>query len=158
MDATMRGGTAQCRFIRESMDVNVAGVGIHVAAAIEARLQTFQPQDAMGDGQTRCALPSQADGFAVAKHGADGMARANLFGDAMQAQRSHVRISELAGAKSRSRDVVSVIQFVSRKFSLVILRPSIFKQPHHLAGHIHDEDEPCGPDVVAATGEWEWVW
>src|SRR5437867_11576808 len=73
MDAAVRGGTAQSGFVAIAMDVDIAIEGVHIPAAVRARLQAFQPKDAMHNRSIRQPLPGQTDWFATAKDRADGM-------------------------------------------------------------------------------------
>lgn len=61
MDAAVGIGTAQGGFVASAVNVDVTPEGIHVTAAIEARLQSLQPEDAVGDGRPGQAAPSVAD-------------------------------------------------------------------------------------------------
>ena len=79
-------GPAEGRFVAEAVDVNVTPKGIHLAASIEARLQTFQPQDAVDDGRIRVSVPLQSNWLSTSEDCADERAAANFPGNAMEAQ------------------------------------------------------------------------
>jgi hypothetical protein len=99
MDATERGRRAEGLLIAEAVDVNVARVRVHIATAIEAFLQSFEPQDARGDGFQRQTVAQVADDFPAFEDSSRLAARADLFRDAMQAERGPVRTSNLADAE-----------------------------------------------------------
>ena len=76
MDATAGGWTANRRFVTGAVDVNVTRVRIHVAAAIEAGFESFQPKDAHGDfGVRKFRLRRVADDFARLENRARRFAR-----------------------------------------------------------------------------------
>ena len=88
---------------RRAVDVNVARVRIHVAAAIEAGFETFQPQDARGDFCVRkFRLRRVADDFARFENRSRRFARADFFRNAMQSERRAIRAFRLPDAKTRS--------------------------------------------------------
>ena len=74
--------------IRRAVNVNVAVVRIHFAAAIEARFETFEPQNARGDFAVRkFRLRRVTDDFARLENRSRRFARADFFRDAMQPKR-----------------------------------------------------------------------
>ena len=83
----------------EAVDVNVAGEGVHVAAAVEAGVEAVEPHDTRGDGLHGEAVVEMADGFAGFEDGAGWRAVAMLLGDAVQPERRAVRASDLADTK-----------------------------------------------------------
>src|SRR5262245_36180226 len=78
VNAAVRLRTPQSGFITETVDVNVAAVGIDIAATIEAWFQTFQPQDAMHNRSRSMALPGKPGDAPAAKDRSDGLAGADL--------------------------------------------------------------------------------
>jgi len=75
---------AGARLVRNSVDVNVTRVRIHIAALIQAWLKPFQPENARGDfGVGKLRLRRVADGFTRFEDSTRGRARTDLFGDAM---------------------------------------------------------------------------
>ena len=103
MDAAVRRGLADGFLIRRAVDVNVARVRIHVAAAIEAGFETFQPQDARGDlGVRQFRLRRVADDPARFENRSRHDARADFFRDAMQSKRRAVRAFRLPDAETGS--------------------------------------------------------
>ena len=101
MDAAVGGGATEAGLVSEAVDVDVAGEGVHVAAAVEAGVEAVEPQDARGDGLQRQAVAQVADGLAGFEDGARLRTRAVLLRDTMQAQRCAVRGSDLADAELR---------------------------------------------------------
>jgi len=87
MDAAARRGLANRRLVAGAVNVNVARMRIHVAAAVEAGFESFQPENARGDFGVRHPLPSVADGLAALENRSHRPAAANLFHNAMQSER-----------------------------------------------------------------------
>ena len=80
MDAAVRRRLADGFLIRRAVDVNVARVRIHTAAAIKAGFETFQPQDARGDlGVRQFRLRRVADDLARFENRSRRLARADFF-------------------------------------------------------------------------------
>lgn len=96
----MRGRFADARLIRRAVDVNVTGVGIHVAAAVEAGFETFQPQNTRGDFGVRHSPPGIANRPATLENCSDRPAAADFFHDAMQSERRALRAFRLPDAES----------------------------------------------------------
>src|SRR6185437_16747185 len=85
-----------------AVDVNIALVRIHIAAAIDAGFQAFEPQDARGDfGIGEFRLRDVADDFARLENSSGRFARANFFSNAMQSQWRAIRAFLLPDAKAR---------------------------------------------------------
>ena len=103
MDATARRGFANRRLVADAVEVNVAGMRIHVAATVEAGFESFQPQDAGGDFGFRHPLPGVADWLAALENRPYRPAASNFFHDPMQSQRRTVRTGDLADAKAGRR-------------------------------------------------------
>ena len=61
MDAAVGVRAPQRCFVAGAVDVNIARVRINVAAAVKARLQPFQPQNAVRNGSQRLPLPCETD-------------------------------------------------------------------------------------------------
>ena len=53
MNAAMGDSPAQPHLVGYAVNINIAGVGIHVIPAIEPRLQALEPKDAMDNGCLR---------------------------------------------------------------------------------------------------------
>src|SRR5471032_801044 len=107
MDATVRRRLADGFLVRRAVDVNVTRVRIHVDAAIEsfvqARFETFEPQDARGDlGVRKFRLRRVADDLARFENRSRPLARADFFRDAMQSERRAIRAFRLPDAETRS--------------------------------------------------------
>ena len=103
MDAAARHRPANRRLVAGAVNVNVARVRIDVAAAVEPRFESFQPQNARGDFCVRHPLPGITDGLAPLEHRSHRPAATNFFHDAMQSERRAVRAGGLADAKAGSR-------------------------------------------------------
>src|ERR1700743_3634989 len=95
-------GLADSGLIASAVNINIARVRIHVAAAIESRLKAIQPKDARGDFCIGNAFPCVADGLACFKHRPRRPAISDFFRDTMQAKRRAVRAFLLADAKTGS--------------------------------------------------------
>src|SRR5271156_179617 len=103
MDAAVRSRFADGFLVRRAVDVDVARVRIHVAAAIEAGFETFEPQDARGDLGVRKFRPRRmADDLARFENRSRRFARADFFRDAMQSERRALRAFHLPDAETRS--------------------------------------------------------
>ena len=102
MDAAARHRPANRRLVAGAVNVNVARVRIDVAAAVEPRFESFQPQNARGDFCVRHPLPGITDGLAPLEHRSHRPAATNFFHDAMQSERRAVRAGGLADAKAGS--------------------------------------------------------
>jgi hypothetical protein len=78
-------------------------VRIHVAAAIEAGFETFQPQDARGDfGVRKFRLRRVADDLARFENRSRWRARADFLRDTVQSERRAIRAFLLPDAEPRS--------------------------------------------------------
>jgi hypothetical protein len=82
------------------VNVNVTAERIYFSASIQARLQTFQPQDAMYDGRIGQALPGEPHRLSPAKYRSHGIASAHFACDAMQPKRGLLRIHHLPDPKA----------------------------------------------------------
>ena len=102
MDATVRRGTANRRLVAGAVNVNVARMGIHVAATVEAGFESFQPENARGDFRVRHPPPGIADWLTALENRSHRPAAADFFHDAMQSERRAVRAGNLADAKTGS--------------------------------------------------------
>ena len=100
MNAAARHGPANRRLVTGAMNVNAARMGIHVAAAVEAGFESFQPENARGDFCVRHSLPGVAHGLATLENRSRRPAAADFFHDAMQSERRAVRAGDLADAKA----------------------------------------------------------
>ena len=87
MDAALRIGLAQTGFVSNAVDVNVTLATIDLAARIETGLQSFQPENTIGDHGSWVAFPISANGLASLEDRADGFVVANFFADSMQSER-----------------------------------------------------------------------
>ena len=111
VDAPMRRRAAKGRFIRETVDVNITSVCVHVAASVEARFQALQPENAMRDHGRWPSFPRETDHLTSAEHSADRPAGTDLLSDTMQPKWSLVRTFMLADAKARcGNDVAPAAQ------------------------------------------------
>ena len=90
---------ADSRFIAGAVDVNITVMTVNVAAAIEAGLQSFQPENARGDGGVGHSLPCVTDDFAAFENGSDETAVADFLCDPMQAARGSIRPGFFANAE-----------------------------------------------------------
>jgi len=137
MNAAVRTGASERSLVTESMDVNEAVEGVAVAAAIESRLQPFEPKDAMDDRSVWFALPGQSDRFAAAKDCADHVTSTNLLCHAMEAKRCLLGILHLADAIGGTGDDVTFAELVLWQ------RPGKvhFENRHPLDGDAHTEEK-----------------
>lgn len=102
MDATAGRWLADARLVRRAVNVNVASARIHIATAVEARFETFQPENAAGDfGVRKFRLRGVADGFARFENRSRRCASADFFRDSMQSQRRAIRAFRLPDAETR---------------------------------------------------------
>ena len=83
------------------MDINVTGLGIYIIAAIESRLQAFEPKNAMHNGCLGFVFPDQSNRLPVFESGALRMASANFLRHAVKPKRSLVRMGGLAKTVAR---------------------------------------------------------
>ena len=70
------------------MDVNVTLATIDLTARIETGLQSFQPENTIGDQSSGVAFAIMANGLAPLEDRADGCVIANFFAASMQSERS----------------------------------------------------------------------
>src|SRR5580692_111520 len=102
MDAAAGGGFAYAGLIGSAVDLDIAGVGIHITAAIEARLQPFQPEDACRDfGVGKLRLRDMANDFASFENCSGLYPSADFLGDAVESQRRLIGAFDLPDAKAR---------------------------------------------------------
>lgn len=87
MNAAAGCGFADAQLVGSTVDVDVAGVRIHVTTTVEARFQSFQPENARGDFSVRQAFPGVADGPAAFENRSGRPAAADFFHNAMQSER-----------------------------------------------------------------------
>src|SRR5579862_2009804 len=87
MDAAAGVGASESGFVAGAVDVDETLARIDVATAIEAGFQTFEPQDAVGDGGERLALPGVSNEFAAGEGGTNGPSAADFFDDTMKTAR-----------------------------------------------------------------------
>ncbi len=102
MDAAAGGRLADGGLVAGAVDVDVASVGIHVAAAVESGLEAVQPQNARGDFGIGQAFPGVTNWLAGFERGSGRPAAADFFGDAVQAERGAIGAFRLADAEARS--------------------------------------------------------
>ena len=137
MYATARAGSANRGLVAGAVNVNVACVGIHVAAPVESGLETFEPEYASGDFCIGQAFPCIANGLARLENCAGRPAVADLFGDAMQAQGSAIGAFDLADTKARSRTSEFFEQLIFTAETL--RRRDFFEKRNGLIGNIDCE-------------------
>src|SRR5688500_4908260 len=106
----MRGRLAEGKLVAETVNVDVTLEAIDIAPGIFAVLQTFEPQNAVGDRSLGHALPGEADRDATAKHRADHVAAADFSCDPMQAQRCLVGILFLSNTESGGGNDEALLQ------------------------------------------------
>src|SRR5580765_6463893 len=103
MNATAGSRLADGRLVCGAVNVNVTRVRVHVAAAIAAGFEAFQPHDARGDfGIGKFGLRGVTDDFAGFENRAGPFAGADFFRDTMQAERRAIRAFDLPDAETRS--------------------------------------------------------
>src|SRR6478736_9585170 len=110
-----------------AMDVDVAVVGVDVAAEVHAGLQSAQPEDARGDQAALLLLGREfgemlAGGDARLEHDAGRLAGAVLLRDLVQAARRAEGILHVGGWAARGGDDVGLHQTVVRVKSKQLLR------------------------------------
>lgn len=148
MDTTMRSGTAQRRLVAGAVNVNVAGVRIDLAAAIETRLQTFEPKNARGDGSQREALPGVAGKCALFEIRSNRPTAADFFRDAMESARRHVRAGNFADAKFGSGATQFFYEPEIFSTTKTRRREGFFKKRNGLFRDVHGENEARWNDAT----------
>lgn len=109
-DTAMRMRRAHGLVIRRAVDVDVALHAVDIAETVEARLAAGKPEDARQNPVTLRILrtelwrPDFAGAATAAENAVDGLARADLGTDDMQAARGLVAVLLLACALERGRN------------------------------------------------------
>ncbi len=88
------------------MDVDVAVVGVDIAAAVEARFETVEPEDSVGDGGVGMTFLDQARGLASAEDRALRRAGTDLVRDAVESQGRAMGVLLLAESDAGGGDDV----------------------------------------------------
>src|SRR6185295_1960206 len=101
VDTTVRLRTPQGRLVAKTVDVDVASKGVDVSAAVQSRLQTLEPKDAVHDLRPGLTTPLQPDRLSGAKNGADWVTAADFRPNPVQAEWGLVGVFDLANAKGR---------------------------------------------------------
>jgi len=141
MNAAVRCGLADRFLVRRAMDVNVARMRIHAAAAIETGFETFEPQDARGDfGVRKFRLRRVADDLARFENRSRPLARSDFFRDVMQSERRAVRAFRLPDAITRSGTGNFFCEFAS------------LKKRNGLFGNVDSENELRRSNFIFLTG------
>jgi hypothetical protein len=122
------------------MNVDVTLERIDNAAAIKARLQSFQPQNAMHDHTIRQAPPGKPNWLAAAENCTDGLPTANLLGNSVEAERGSVRVRTLADSKLGRRDEVAIDQSEIPKGRPPITRAAPREEVHLLSRDVDDQN------------------
>jgi hypothetical protein len=101
MNAAAGSGPANAGLVGRAVNINVTRMRIHIATAIEARLQSIEPQDACGDlGIGKFRLRCMSDNFARFENRPRPLPCPNFFRDAMQSQGSLIRTFDLTDAET----------------------------------------------------------
>src|ERR1043165_3044845 len=97
------------------MNINIAAESIDLPPAVAARLQPFQPKDAMHNRRIRQPLPGKPGHLPVAENGADRMPSTNFARHTMQPAWSLLGIDYLPDPIGGGRNQIFFAQAVLRK-------------------------------------------
>jgi hypothetical protein len=155
VDATARRRPPERKFIRCSVNVNVAGVSIDVAAPISPRFQPFQPQNPMYDRCINKTLPCKTDRSTTAKSRSYRLSGADPFRHPMQSSRSAICSLFFSRSYARSRNP----DLLSQVVSIALWNP--FQNPKSLLKNADRENVLCqaktetvgSPDTICAQAE-----
>src|ERR1043166_339083 len=148
MNAPARRWSAQAWLIAGAVDVNIPRKSIDGPTAVEARLQSFKPQDAIGDRRAGTPGPCVTNHFSAFENCADRPAATAFLRHAMEPKRRAVGIHRLPGAEARRRDAKC---FVDQSIRRREVRHRLHKL-HPLFAHAHEKHEARRPNSETTAG------
>ena len=98
MNATLRIGMAEVRFVTHAVDVNIAVVAVDCAAFVKSGFKPAEPKNAIGDACVRVAFAVCADRYSAFENCTNRRTRADFFGNALEAEGCLKRIHLLPRA------------------------------------------------------------